>query len=88
MTLAVIDGGDQSASHQLVLDAGVPVAIAKLTIMSKGRGKIARIEVLPAHRAMGLGRHWPLPHQNEKGGVVLTHLGKPTAQSNRSLVSA
>ncbi len=69
MTLAVIDGGDQSASHMLVLDAGVPVAIAKLTIMSKGRGKI---EVLPAPRAMGLGRHWPLPDQNEKGGATLT----------------
>ncbi len=53
MTLAVIDGGDQSGSHVLVLDAGVPVATAKLTIMSKGRGKIARIEVLPAHRAIG-----------------------------------
>ena len=72
MTLAVIDGGDRSASHVLVLDAGVPGATAKLTIMSKGRGKIARIEVLPAHGAMGLGGHWPLSDQNEKGGATLT----------------
>ncbi len=40
MTLAVINGADQSASHELVLDAGVPVATAKLRIMSEGQGKI------------------------------------------------
>ena len=54
MTLAVIDGGDQLASHALVLDAGVPAATAKLRIMSEGQGKVARIAVLPAHRGMGL----------------------------------
>ena len=52
MTLAVIDGGDQSASHVIVLDAGVPAATAKLRIMSEGQGKIARIAVLPAYRGM------------------------------------
>ena len=52
MTLTVIDGGDRSASHVLVLDAGVPAATAKLRIMSEGQGKIARIAVLPAHRGM------------------------------------
>ena len=84
MRLAVIDGGDQSASHVLVLDAGVPVATARLTIMSEGQGRIARITLLPAYRGTGLGRHWPLPDQNEEGGVALTQLGRPTAQSNRT----
>ncbi len=51
-----IDGADRSASHVLVLDAGVPVATARLTITPKGQGRIARIAVLPAHRGMGLGR--------------------------------
>ena len=51
-----VDGADQSASHVLILDAGMPVATARLTIMPKGQGKIARIAVLSSHRGMGLGR--------------------------------
>ncbi len=34
MTLTVIDGGDQSASHVFVFDSGVPAATARLTIMA------------------------------------------------------
>ncbi len=52
-----VDGADQAASHVLVLDEGVPVATARLTIVAEGEGMIARIAVLPSHRGKGLGQH-------------------------------
>ena len=41
-----IDGLDESADHVLILDNGVPVATARLTVTDSGEGKIARIAVL------------------------------------------
>ena len=37
-----VDGLDQSADHVLMLDDGVPVATARLTVTHSGEGKIAR----------------------------------------------
>ncbi len=51
-----VDGLDQSADHVLILDDGVPVATARLTVTDSGEGKIARIAVLGSHRGIGLGR--------------------------------
>ncbi len=51
-----IDGLDESADHILILDDGVPVATARLTVTDSGEGKIARIAVLGSHRGIGLGR--------------------------------
>ncbi len=51
-----IDGLDDSADHILILDDGVPVATARLTVTDSGEGKIARIAVLGSHRGIGLGR--------------------------------
>ncbi len=51
-----VDGLDQSADHVLILDDGVPVATARLTVTDSREGKIARIAVLGSHRRIGLGR--------------------------------
>ncbi len=51
-----IDGLDESADHILILDHGVPVATARLTMTDSGEGKIARIAVLQSHRGLGLGK--------------------------------
>lgn len=51
-----IDGLDESASHVLALDAGAPVATARLTIHREGEGKIARIAVLRPYRGKGVGQ--------------------------------
>ena len=51
-----IDGLDESADHILILDDGVPVATARLTVTDSGEGKIARIAVLGSHRGVGLGK--------------------------------
>ncbi len=51
-----IDGLDEAADHVLILDDGVPVATARLTVTDSGEGKIGRIAVLGSHRGIGLGR--------------------------------
>ena len=51
-----VDGLDESADHVLILDDGVPVATARLTVLGSGEGKIARIAVLQSHRWLGLGK--------------------------------
>ncbi len=51
-----VDGLDEFADHILILDDGVPVATARLTVTDSGEGKIARIAVLGSHRGVGLGR--------------------------------
>jgi len=51
-----IDGLDASASHALAFDDEVPVATARLTILTEGEGMIARIALIPSYRGMGLGK--------------------------------
>ena len=51
-----VDGLDEFADHVLILDDGVPVATARLTVTDSGEGKIARIAVLGSHRGVGLGK--------------------------------
>ena len=51
-----IDGRDETASHVLILDDGLPVATARLTAEGEGEGMIERIATLRSHRGRGLGK--------------------------------
>ena len=50
------DGFDETAVHVLGFAAGKPIATGRLVLSGDGRGRLARIAILPDHRGGGLGR--------------------------------
>ena len=50
------DEHDAASKHVLAVCDDVPIATARLTIMSDGEAVMARVAVLPEHRKSGVGR--------------------------------
>jgi len=50
------DEHDATSKHLLAVCGDVPVATARLTIMSDGEAVLARVAVLPEYRKSGVGR--------------------------------
>jgi len=50
------DEHDATSKHVLAVCGDVPVATARLTIMSDGEAVLARVAVLPEYRKSGVGR--------------------------------
>lgn len=75
-----IDGLDDTATHILATQRGVPVGCARLLIRGD-TGKIGRVCVLPGHRGTGLGAGLiaaALDHLRGVAGVTRATLGAQT----------
>ncbi len=83
-----VDGLDESADHILILDDGVPVATARLTVTDSGEGKIARIAVLGSHRGVGLGKRLIRGLEGVAKATRSTHLARGASRASLAILSS